>query len=73
MDGTGGSPKTATYLLRFTPEQKSELEQKVRRAAAAGSMPLTLAEALRMGANMYLDRLLERFDDSGPPNPDEGT
>jgi hypothetical protein len=41
--------KSATYLLRFTPEEKADLE---RRAAARN---LTLADALRDGARAYLD------------------
>ena len=53
--------RSATYLLRFTPEEKEELEQKVRLAAARGKCPLTLAEALRMGANGYLDELLAKL------------
>ena len=73
MDGTTKPLKTATYLLRFTPEEKAELEQKVRLAAALGKSPLSLAEALRMGAHHELDRLIEKFkadategEDSGP-------
>jgi hypothetical protein len=68
MDGTTKPLRTATYLLRFTPEEKAELEQKVRRAAAAGKAPLSLAEALRMGASSYLDELLQRLE--GPDAPD---
>jgi hypothetical protein len=49
--------RTATYLLRFTPEEKAVLEQRVREAAAAGKLQLTLADALRGGAEMYLDDL----------------
>lgn len=37
MDGTTKPLKTATYLLRFTPEEKAELEQKVRLAALSAS------------------------------------
>ncbi len=58
MEGTTKPLRTATYLLRFTHEEKAELEQKVRVAAARGKAPLTLAEALRMGAHNYLDELL---------------
>jgi hypothetical protein len=58
MDGVTKPLRTATYLLRFTPEEKAELEQKVRRAAAEGHSPLTLAEALRMGAKRTLDDVL---------------
>ena len=61
MDGTTRTLKTATYLLRFTPEEKAELEQKVRLAAALGKSPLSLAEALRMGAHAELDRLIDKF------------
>jgi hypothetical protein len=61
MVGVSKPLKTATYLLRFTPEEKDELEQKVRVAAARGNSPLTLAEALRMGAHTYLDELLGRL------------
>ncbi len=63
MDDLSKPLKSATYLLRFTPEEKGELEQKVRVAAARGNSPLTLAEALRMGAHAYLDDLL-----ATPPN-----
>jgi hypothetical protein len=59
MDGVSKPLKTATYLLRFTPEEKEELEQKVRIAAAMGHAPLTLAEALRMGAHAFLDQMIE--------------
>jgi hypothetical protein len=61
MDGVSKPLKTATYLLRFTPEDKEELEQKVRVAAARGHSPLTLAEALRMGAHALLDELIEKL------------
>jgi hypothetical protein len=64
MNGVTKPLKSATYLLRFTPEEKDELEQKVRVAAARGQTPLTLAEALRMGAHTYLDGLLETLPDS---------
>lgn len=59
--GTTKPLRTATYLLRFTPEDKAELEQKVRYAAALGKSPLTLAEALRMGAHFYLDQAIEKL------------
>ena len=72
MDGVSKPLKTATYLLRFTPEEKEELEQKVRIAAALGNSPLTLAEALRMGAHTFLDQLIETLprlgDESGAPD-----
>lgn len=68
MDGVSQSLKSATYLLRLTPEEKEELEQKVRVAAARGNSPLTLAEALRMGAHSYLDELLGRL-----PKLEDGT
>jgi hypothetical protein len=58
MDGVSKPLRTATYLLRFSPEEKAELEQKVRRAAAEGHSPLTLAQALRMGAKKTLDDVL---------------
>lgn len=61
MEGTTKSLKTATYLLRFTPEEKAELEQKVRMAAALGKTPLSFAEALRIGAHAELDRLIAKF------------
>ena len=59
MDGVSKPLRSATYLLRFSPEEKAELEQKVRRAAAEGHAPLTLAQALRMGAKT-LDDVLAR-------------
>lgn len=58
MNGVSKPLRTATYLLRFSPEEKAELEQKVRRAAAEGHSPLTLAQALRMGAKKTLDDVL---------------
>ena len=61
MDGTTKPLKTATYLLRFTPEEKASLEQKVRVAAALGNSPLSLADALRIGAHTELDRLIAKF------------
>lgn len=71
MEGTTKSLKTATYLLRFTPDEKAELEQKVRLAAALGKSPLSLAEALRMGAHSVLDELIEKLrleaGDTGGP------
>lgn len=39
MDGTTKLLKTATYLLRFTPEEKAELEQKVRVLATEAGSP----------------------------------
>jgi hypothetical protein len=57
--GTTKSFRTAMYVLRFTPEEKAMLEQKVRVAAALGKTPLTLAEALRMGAAALLDDMID--------------
>jgi hypothetical protein len=78
MDGVSKPLRTATYLLRFTPEEKAEMEQKVRRAAAEGHSPLTLAQALRMGAKKTLDDILagrvnlddlkDDFDESAEPS-----
>jgi formate dehydrogenase maturation protein FdhE len=61
--------RTATYLLRFTPEEKADLEQKVRRAAAAGRTPLSLAEALRMGVDAYLNELLAKYEHEADEQP----
>ena len=72
MDGPTKSLKTATYLLRFTPQEKAELEQKVRYAAALGKTPLSLAEALRMGAHTELDRLIEKFKSEATEGEDHG-
>jgi len=72
MDGTTKPFKTATYLLRFTPEEKAELEQKVRYAAALGKTPLSLAEALRMGAHAELDRLIEKYTREATDGEDRG-
>lgn len=72
MEGVSKSLRTATYLLRFTPEEKEELEQKVRLAAARGKTPLTFAEALRMGVHNYLDELLgKRPKDDSTEGRDE--
>jgi hypothetical protein len=61
MDGVSKPLRTATYLLRFTPEEKAVLEQRVREAAAAGKTQVTLADALRGGAELYLDDLQRKF------------
>jgi hypothetical protein len=61
MEGTTKALRTATYLLRFTPDEKAELEQKVRVAAALGKSPLSLAEALRMGAHAALDEQIPKL------------
>ena len=61
MTGISKPLMTATYLLRFTPEEKAVLEQRVREAAANGKMQLTLADALRGGAEMYLDDLQRKL------------
>ena len=72
MEGTSKPLRTATYLLRFTPEEKAELEQKVRVAAAMGKTPLTLAEALRLGANTYLNELLGKLEADGDSDTRHG-
>jgi hypothetical protein len=46
---TSAPLKTATFLLRLSPEDKAELERK------AAARNLTLSEALRSGARAYLD------------------
>jgi hypothetical protein len=61
MEGISKPLRTATYLLRFTPEEKAVLEQRVREAAAAGKVQVTLADALRGGAELYLDDLQRKF------------
>jgi hypothetical protein len=61
VEGVSKPLRTATYLLRFTPEEKAVLEQRVREAAAAGKMQFTLADALRGGAELYLDDLQRKF------------
>jgi hypothetical protein len=60
--------RTATYLVRLTPEEKANFEQKARVAAARSGKPMTLAHALREGARLYLDDLLEKL----PAGRDEG-
>jgi hypothetical protein len=64
MEGTSKPLRTATYVLRFTEEEKKELEAKVERAATEGQIPLTLAHALRMGAQTYLDEMLDKLQDA---------
>jgi hypothetical protein len=71
-DGLTKPLRSATYLLRFTPEEKAELEQKVRLAAALGKAPLSLAEALRMGAHAELDRLIAKFNAEATEGEDRG-
>ena len=61
MDGVSKPLRTAAYLLRFTPEEKAVLEQKVRVAAAMGNTPLTLADALRGGAHAMLDEMIAKL------------
>lgn len=61
MEGTTKPLRTATYLLRFTPDEKAALEQKVRIAAALGKTPISLADALRGGAHVMLDELIAGF------------
>lgn len=53
--------RTSTHLLRLSPKEKAVLEQKARMAAARGEAPITLAHALREGARLYLDDLLEKL------------
>lgn len=73
LAGTSKPLRSATYLLRFTPEDKAQLEQKVRYAAALGKNPLTLAEALRMGAHVYLDEMIEKLrSEDQPTDGDHG-
>ena len=71
MQGDEKPLRSAKYLLRFTPEEKAELEQKVRQAAADGQRSLSLAEALRIGARIYLDNLLEPDEDSADLDQDQ--
>lgn len=59
MEGITKPLRTATYLLRLTPEEKAVLEQKVRVAAALGKTPFSLADALRGGAELYLDDMIK--------------
>lgn len=42
--------KTASYLLRLTPQEKAELE------AMADAKGVTLADALRVGARQFLEQ-----------------
>lgn len=72
LAGTSKPLRTATYLLRFTPEDKAELEQKVRYAAALGKSPLTLAESLRMGAHRFLDETIEKLQREEQATTDGG-
>lgn len=48
--------KTATYLLRLTPQERARLDELSR------EQHVTLAHALREGARMYLEELHERGD-----------
>ncbi len=74
MEGTTKPLRTATYLLRFTPEEKAVLEQKVRVAAAMGNAPLSLADALRGGAHAMLDEMIARLKaDKGTEDRGDGT
>ncbi len=45
---TSAPLKSATYLLRLSPEEKADLERR------AADRDLTLADALRDGARAYL-------------------
>jgi uncharacterized protein YqfA (UPF0365 family) len=71
MNRTSKPLRTATYVLRFTEEEKKELEAKVERAAAEGEIPLTLAHALRMGAKAYLDEMLTKLQDGKDARRDD--
>jgi hypothetical protein len=53
--------RTASYLVRLTPEEKANFEQKARVVAARSGEPVTLAHVLREGARLYLDDLLEKL------------
>lgn len=46
--------KTASYLLRLSPDEKARLEQ------LAAERDVTLAYALREGARLYLEDARER-------------
>jgi hypothetical protein len=72
MEGTSRPLRTATYVLRFTEEEKKELEAKVERAASQGRVPLTLAHALRMGAKTYLDEMLASVQANNDATGDDG-
>jgi uncharacterized protein YqfA (UPF0365 family) len=72
MESTSKPLRTATYVLRFTEEEKKELEAKVERAAAEGQVPLTLAHALRMGAQTYLDEMLAKLQAGKDADRDDG-
>jgi hypothetical protein len=61
MEGTTTTLSIAIYLLRYTPEEKRQLERKVRLAAAMGKSPLGLAEAIRIGALTCLDELIQKL------------
>jgi hypothetical protein len=61
VEGASKPLRTVTYLLRLTSDEKEVLEQRVREAAAAGKMNLTLADVLRGGAMLYLDNLREKL------------
>lgn len=63
MDQISKPLRTATYIMRLSPEEKAGLQAKVEHASAEGKLPLTLAHAMRVGAEAYLDDLLERIAD----------
>jgi hypothetical protein len=52
------SLRTARYVLAFTDEEKAQLDQKCRELAAKTGRRVTLAHALRVGAQAYLDEAL---------------
>jgi hypothetical protein len=56
-DQMSRSLRSTSYLLRLTPEEKTNLEAKAAAIAAETGRPCTLANALREGARLYLDDL----------------
>jgi hypothetical protein len=57
--------KSARYLLAMTEDEKATLDQRCREMAAATGRPVTLAEAMRRGAAMYLDDLAKQSPRKG--------
>jgi DNA-binding MarR family transcriptional regulator len=59
-DRTTKPLRIALDLLRFTPEERQDIERKISRAEAEGKSRLGLMESLRMGVVASLDDVLRK-------------
>lgn len=54
--------KTTAILCRLTPAERDNLRRKAAAYTAATGKPLSVSEAFREGAKLYLDDLLSNVD-----------